>query len=94
VTTLVWSVSFVRAFKRIARKNPQLTDKAKTIFDQLSKDPFHPSLRTHKLKGKLEGSWACSVDYDTRMVFDFVQNPISHDEEILLLTIGSHDEVY
>ena len=94
MTILVWSASFVRAFKRIARKDPQLTNKARNILDQLSRDPFHTSLRTHKLKGKLNGSWACSVDYDTRIVFDFVQNPSSHEEEILLLTVGSHDEVY
>jgi addiction module RelE/StbE family toxin len=94
VTTLVWSASFVRALRRIARKDPQLTSKAKNTLEQLSSDPFHPSLRTHKLKGKLAGSWACSVDYNRRIVFDFVQNPDSHEEEILLLSVGSHDEVY
>jgi addiction module RelE/StbE family toxin len=94
VTTLVWSASFVRAFKRIARKDPQLTNKAKNILELLSNDPYHPSLRTHKLKGRLAGSWACSVDYDTRIIFDFVQNPSSNNEEILLLSVGSHDEVY
>lgn len=94
MTTLVWSESFVRAFKRIARKDPQLTSKAKKTLDLLSKDCSHPALRTHKLKGKLAGSWACSVDYDTRIVFDFTKNPNSQEEEILLLTVGSHDEVY
>jgi addiction module RelE/StbE family toxin len=94
VTTLVWSVSFVRAFKRIARHDSQLTGRARNILAQLSEDPFHPSLRTHKLKGKLAGSWACSVDYNTRIVFDFVQNPTTNNQEILLLSVGSHDEVY
>lgn len=94
MTTLVWSASFVRAFRRIARKDPQLTGKARNTLEQLSNDPFHPLLRTHKLKGRLAGSWACSVDYDTRIVFEFVRNPQSNDEEILLLSVGSHDEVY
>ena len=94
MTTLVWSATFIRAFKRNARKDPQLTNKTQKILDQLSHDPFHPTLRTHKLKGKLAGSWACSVDYATRIVFDFVRDPDSNDEEILLLTVGSHDEVY
>jgi len=94
VTTLVWSASFVRAFRRIGRRDPQLTSKAKKTLELLSKDSSHPALRTHKLKGKLAGSWACSVDYDTRIVFDFVQDLNSQEEEILLLTIGSHDEVY
>jgi len=94
VRTLVWSASFKRAFKQLARQHPQLRNKAQGILEQLSEDPFQGTLRTHKLKGKLTGSWACSVDYDIRIVFDFVTNPESAEEEILLLTVGSHDEVY
>lgn len=58
----------------------------------LSSDAFHPSLKTHKLKGKLRGSWACSVDYDLRIVFEFVKH--EGDDAILLETVGTHDEVY
>ncbi|MEK7813572.1 MAG: plasmid stabilization protein, partial [Candidatus Desantisbacteria bacterium] len=47
---------------------------------------------THKLKGDLEGSWACSISYDLRAVFKFVQ--YEESEAILLETIGTHDEVY
>ncbi|WP_417914692.1 type II toxin-antitoxin system YafQ family toxin [Candidatus Electronema sp. JM] len=58
----------------------------------LSEDAFHPLLRTHKLKGNLEGSWACSVAYDLRIVFSFVD--YAGSEAILLEAIGTHDEVY
>lgn len=92
--TLVWSTGFKRAFKQLARQRPQLRAKAERILHQLSDDPFHSTLRTHKLKGKLAGAWACSVDYDTRIIFDFVRDPNSGEEEILLLTVGTHDEVY
>jgi mRNA-degrading endonuclease YafQ of YafQ-DinJ toxin-antitoxin module len=34
------------------------------------------------------------VDYDCRIVFNFVQNIESGEEEILLIDIGTHDEVY
>lgn len=60
----------------------------------LQNDPFHNSLKTHKLKGVLDGSWACSVDYDLRIIFDFVKNPDTKETEILLIDIGSHEEVY
>jgi len=49
---------------------------------------------THKLKGKLSGSWACSAGYDLRIVFDFVKAEKDKDDDILLLAIGTHDEVY
>jgi mRNA-degrading endonuclease YafQ of YafQ-DinJ toxin-antitoxin module len=60
----------------------------------LAADPFNPLLQSHKLKGKLAGSWACSVEYDCRIVFDFVENCQTGETEILLIDIGSHDEVY
>jgi len=91
---LVWSSSFVRALKRRIRRQPSLRDKVERTLRQLAQDPFHPSLRSHKLKGQLSGAWACSVGYDVRILFEFAQNPESGKEEVLLLTIGSHDEVY
>jgi mRNA-degrading endonuclease YafQ of YafQ-DinJ toxin-antitoxin module len=51
-------------------------------------------LHSHKLKGELAGAWACTVDYDKRILFEFSQKPESGEEEILLLTMGTHDEVY
>ena len=92
--TLVWSSAFVRALKRKIRRQAALHDRVEQTLRQLADDPFYPSLHTHKLTGQLSGTWACSVDYDVRILFEFVQNPESGEEEILLLTIGSHDEVY
>jgi addiction module RelE/StbE family toxin len=94
LTQLVWSSAFVRAFKRLIRQNPRLRPQIEQILQQLAEEPFHPSLHTHKLKGDLSGRWSCSIDYSNRIVFKFVNNPDTDEEEILLLTLGSHDEVY
>jgi len=61
---------------------------------QLAVGPFAPGLHTHKLKGQLAGTWACTARYDCRIVFEFVLNPESGEEEILLVDVGTHDEVY
>ena len=58
----------------------------------LAENAFHPALKTHKLKGDLAESWACSAGYDLRVVFEFVQHEES--EAILLQSAGTHDEVY
>jgi addiction module RelE/StbE family toxin len=92
--TLVFSSSFKREFKAIIRRRPELKQRIEDRLRVLANDPFDPSLRTHKLKGKLAGSWSCTVEYDCRIVFDFVKNENSGEEEILLIDIGSHDEVY
>jgi hypothetical protein len=51
-----------------------------------------PRLKAHKLSGELEEVWACSAGYNLRNLFEFVEH--EGDEAILLLTVGTHDEVY
>lgn len=92
--TLVLSSPFQRAFKRLLNKNPELEIKIAQKLELLVNDPFHPALKTHKLKGSLVGAWSFTIDYDCRIVFKFVTNKISGKEEILLINIGSHEEVY
>jgi mRNA-degrading endonuclease YafQ of YafQ-DinJ toxin-antitoxin module len=44
------------------------------------------------LKGDLAGSWACSGGYDLRVVFEFVRHEGA--DAVLLVPVGTHDEVY
>ncbi|MGF1541990.1 MAG: type II toxin-antitoxin system YafQ family toxin [Pleurocapsa sp.] len=92
--TLVFSSSFKRAFKNIIKRRPDLKPKIEEKLRLLAVDPYNSVLRTHKLKGKLSGAWACSVEYDCRIVFSFEKNQETQEEEILLIDIGTHDEVY
>lgn len=91
---LVWSPAFVRTLKRLLRQKPQFKSQVEQTLQQLADEPFHPSLRTHKLKGELSGIWSCSIDYENRILFKFMENATTEEEEILLLTLGSHDDVY
>ena len=86
--------SFKRSFKRLTRKNPQLQDKILDVLELLSQDPFAPSLKSHKLAGKLDGLWSCSVAYDCRIIFAFRKDTTTEEDLIVLVDIGSHDEVY
>ena len=89
---LLRSSAFTRRAKRVVKKHPHVINDIQAVLELLSEDAFHPQLKTHKLKGNLVGSWACSVGYDLRIVFKFVQHEES--EAILLETVGSHEEVY
>jgi mRNA interferase YafQ len=86
--------SFKRSFKRLTRKNPQLQDKVMEILELLSNDPFTPSLKSHKLAGQMDGLWSCSVNYDCRIIFTFKQDLDTNQDFIVLIDIGSHDDVY
>jgi addiction module RelE/StbE family toxin len=92
--TLIWGRTFVRAMKRTVRKNPALKQGIEDTLQLLQENPFSPQLATHKLKGKLADSWACSVGYDLRIIFDFVKGADQQEDDVLLLEIGTHDEVY
>jgi len=54
-----------------------------------SENPFNVKLKTHKLSGTLKDCWAFSVDYNFRIIFKFIDK-----NKVLLIDIGSHDEVY
>ena len=84
----------MRALKRVVRCQSELEARIERSLKQLAEDPFHPSLHSHKLRGELAGAWACTVDYNNRILCEFVRDPGSGEEEILLLTMGTHDEVY
>ena len=92
--TLIWGKTFLSAFRRTVKKHPELRNDMGEILRLLAEDPFTARLATHKLKGKLSGSWACSVGYDLRIVFDFVKSASGQEDDILLIEIGTHDEVY
>jgi mRNA interferase YafQ len=92
--TLFLAKTFVRAHKRAVKKNPSLRDDIEATLGLLKENPFAPQLGTHKLHGPFAGSWGCSVRYDLRIVFDFVRSASKAEDDILLITIGTHDEVY
>jgi mRNA-degrading endonuclease YafQ of YafQ-DinJ toxin-antitoxin module len=84
--------AFERSAKRLVGKDPGCAKDLQATLELLAEDAFHPALKTHKLKGQLAGSWACSAGYNLRLVFQFVAYKGS--EAILLEGAGTHDEVY
>ena len=89
---LLRSSAFTAAAKKLVRQQRQSSAGIQSALELLTADAFHPRLKTHKLKGELEGAWACSAAYDIRIIFRFVQ--YQGAEAILLESIGTHDEVY
>ncbi len=84
-----FSSAFKRAFKKRIKGNTDLEEKFWQKLEQFTVDPYDPSLKTHKLSGKLKEYWSFSVDYDERVLFYFTE-----DEKAVFVDIGSHDEVY
>ncbi len=90
--TLLRTPAFGRDLRKWLKSHPESAASIDATLERLSADAAHSSLRTHKLSGSLAGCWACSAGYDLRIVFEFTQSDGA--EAILLLALGSHDEVY
>lgn len=81
--------SFKRAFKKCIKGNKTLEKKFRDKLEQFQKNPFEPSLKTHKLSGKLKDLWSFTIEYDIRIIFYFTDN-----NDAVFIGIGSHDQVY
>jgi len=81
---------FIKKAKKFFKKHPEFIIKFKEIIGKLERNPFDNSLKTHKLKGKLESFYACSLNYEYRIVLSIIIS----DNKIFLIDIGTHDEVY
>ena len=94
MTKLILSTKFKRAVRKFTRRNPQLQAKIEDTISRMCEDAINPSLGTHKLEGKLAGLLSCSCGYDCRIIFSMETVEETGEVEIVLLNVGSHEEVY
>ncbi len=89
-STLVWTDTFERTARKFLRRHSELAGLFEDVLRQLETDPHAPRLRLHRLKGKHRDKHAVSLTYSYRIVIILRLE----DEEVVLLDVGSHDEVY
>ena len=87
---LIYPDSYVRRAKKFLRKHPEITSQYQKTLEILEIDPHHPSLRLHGLEGKLRGLSSVSINMSYRIVLEIE----IRDEEIILINVGNHDQVY
>ena len=91
---LVLTPRFVRAFRRLTVKNPALQSPIEATLRRMAENLADPRLKAHRLSGQLAGLFACSVACDCRIVFSKQKHPKTGAETLLLVNIGTHEEVY
>lgn len=88
--TLATTAFFDHRARKFLAKHPDLRPWFAETLAQLAANPFQPSLRLHSLSGKLQGLQAVSLTYRYRITLTLQLT----EHEILLIDIGSHDDVY
>ena len=86
---VAFSSSFKRAFKKRIKGRQPLEEKFWKRVEIFIQNPLSPRLRTHKLSGNLQDQWSFSVEYDVRVIFQFVSKT-----RVIFQDVGNHDEVY
>lgn len=84
------SDQFLRQARKFFRKHLDLRPRFAAVFEALQQDPFQPGLGLHQLAGKLSGCHAVRLTYSYRITLTVMIT----EKEIILLDIGSHDELY
>lgn len=78
-----YTPSFVRQYKGLEEN---LKAEVRLKIEMFKKNVRDPSLKTHKLQGKLQGRFSFSINYRYRIVFCY-----DSPDEIAFLDVGDHD---
>lgn len=82
---LLKTKDFEKSFEKLPSSIQALAVKKIFLFKT---NPFHSSLKTHKLKGKLKDFYSFSVNRQYRVLFEFLDK-----NKALLFDVGTH-EIY
>ena len=88
--SLVFTEAYTRRAIRFLRKHPDMRPPYEKTLQLLELNPFHPSLRLHKLKGRLSDLHSVSINLSYRITIEF----LIEGRTIIPVAVGSHDEVY
>ena len=87
---LIFTDSYIKRARKVLKKHPQIGSQYRKTLELLELNPHHPSLRLHNLKGNLKGLSSISINMSYRIVLHLMIS----DEDIILIDMGTHDQVY
>ena len=87
---LVFTLQYEKRARRFLKRHPDLESAYLKSLRLLEANPFHPSLRLHRLSGRLDGLHSVSITISYRITLEFVIK----EQEIVPVDVGDHDSVY
>ena len=87
---LVFTTPYQKRERAFLTKHPGLRERYFKALRLLEQNPFHPSLRLHPLQGRLVGLHSASISMQYRITLELELQ----GNEIVLINVGSHGEVY
>ncbi len=88
--TIVFTESYQKKAKKFFKTHPELLSQYEKTLKLLEVNYQHPSLRFHRLHGRLANLYSVSINISYRIVLEF----IIKNDTLILIQVGKHDEVY
>ncbi|HNZ27511.1 MAG TPA: type II toxin-antitoxin system RelE/ParE family toxin [Spirochaetota bacterium] len=90
----MYKILFTETYNKKAanfiKKHKSLLKQYEKTLKLMEIDPFHPSLRLHKLEGKFQEVYSVSINISYRITIEF----IIKENIIIPLDVGTHSEIY
>jgi mRNA-degrading endonuclease YafQ of YafQ-DinJ toxin-antitoxin module len=87
---LIYPDSYLKRAKKFLKKHPEIRGQYQKTLELLELNPHHPSLRLHRLQGRLAALSSVSINMSYRIVLEI----LIQDNDIILIDVGRHDQVY
>jgi proteic killer suppression protein len=87
---VIYTKSYLKRATKFAKRHPDLVVQYEKALKLLELNPFHPSLRLYRLSGSLSDLHSISINISYRITLEF----LIEDGKIILVNVGSHDEIY
>jgi mRNA-degrading endonuclease YafQ of YafQ-DinJ toxin-antitoxin module len=87
---LVFTPSYEKRAARFLRRHPDVVRLYEKTLRLVEVNPAHPSLRLHRLKGRLSDLHSVSINISYRITIEF----LVEGQKIIPIDVGTHDEVY
>ena len=88
--TIIYTDTYNKNTAKFFKKHPELLEQYAKTLQLLEINPHHPSLRLHKLKGKLKALHSVSINISYRLTMEFYIS----EKQIIPIAVGAHDQVY
>jgi len=87
---IIYTQGYLKRAAKFIKRHPEILTQYEKTLKLLEINPSHPSLRLHRLGGPLRDLHSVSINISYRITLEF----LLEDGKIVLVNVGSHDEVY
>jgi len=88
--SIIYTESYEQKARKFLKKHPELKGQYEKTLKLLELNPYHPSLRLHKVNIQGDEVFSISINISYRITIDLLIDEL----EVIPINIGTYDDVY